>query len=1149
MFTCPLPSNKIWKQLVEIHGESKAKTIWIAYKGEIPSKFLTVVETSMRNTSLDNGLLWLKQIMPDVEPVLVDGLIDNIANGSYDLLNDLITLSKDYANKQVVKEEAFHRVFNLLPKTEQEKLLDEGSKKYGIARGKSTATVKYSQVDQNKVDFSLKAIKILQSDKAKEIFEKGIKNKWSLDKILTELQLPKEQKQLIIDNGKTNREDIITDLLANYSYAIEINTAKKQSGYNNNNIPFTYQKVSKNNYVIIDPSGDEIQDVNSEIEAKNKVIQLNKELEQELSRPTQYYSNLTVPGGTNYTEQEIATPGITPSIKGHAQFATDQGIGWFRSDDKGRTALTIIKDANKLPQRFNGVNGWIVENINNTWFTSLNGENREEIGSSEALSMYHAAEDAAIIPTNENKTRRILEVQSDLFQKGRDKEDLINKDFGDILPTSNGWALYAKGGGTPLMYFDTKEKAENYKNNTPVNNQNQFLQLLNKNNNWVTFFIKSIIQDSARNGYEKVLFPSGNTASKIEGHTTLEDFKIEKEKRLEYLKPLLEKSNTISISYEIKKKNGYGFIGSPMATREEAEKILAEGTVSESYFINERQDREPDYQKEYDQLKQELERIETEGFGALKPIWNFYENTVTNILNKTYGTVQDYSNTPIKEGVKDLFENNKELKSIGNEKLYSAYLDTIFPDSKVKDIVYHGTNAKFDKFDKTKLGTKTTNKTNQLGFYFSDKKVAAMFNSLLPKDYYNKSEEDLIRLYDKYSELYGKDKAKEILDELVTRSYDTSKMFDRIYLPDSNFIAVIINSKNPLIADTNEFAGGTRGDGQEIADAYKNKTKNNDSIILPALEDGGLGGEEFESDNYVVFEPEQIHILGGKQDIEGFKKFVKEANNPKIPQITDEYGNIWNEITITPKMSETIRLNTLNGKIEYTGDLAIEEKIAEEAYNSKDEKIPTTLIGKFIEFLKNLLRNLFKERDNISRLIRNLNQGRFNLNTSQEQGVRYSINKKVDSRFSPAQLSDVLKPQYRKLMELNNNDELKTQNELLFSSNVIFEKAYVNELGEEVGLFYLKSEENPNFIAMNGSLEKSLDGLRKDFEIIKKDSTLKINSENEEKSVILSPKIDEFYNNLSEEEKEKLGNIEELYNELFYPLSDEEFIDMLKCKL
>lgn len=172
---------------------------------------LEKINSLLENQGLKEGLQWLKQIMPDVEPKLVDGLIDNIANGSYDIINDLITLSKDFANKNVVKEEASHRLFSMLPKEEQEKLLNEGSKKYGIRRGKSTATIKYSQADQNRVNFGLKAVEILQSDKAKQVFEKGEKNKWDLDRILTELQIPKEQKQLILDLGITDREEIISN--------------------------------------------------------------------------------------------------------------------------------------------------------------------------------------------------------------------------------------------------------------------------------------------------------------------------------------------------------------------------------------------------------------------------------------------------------------------------------------------------------------------------------------------------------------------------------------------------------------------------------------------------------------------------------------------------------------------------------------------------------------------------------------------------------------------------------------------------------------------------------------------------------------------------------------------------------------------------
>ena len=41
--------------------------------------------------------------------------------------------------------------------------------------------------------------------------------------------------------------------------------------------------------------------------------------------------------------------------------------------------------------------------------------------------------------------------------------------------------------------------------------------------------------------------------------------------------------------------------------------------------------------QEIKQLQEELKRVETEGFAALKPIYNFYENTVGNILKKIYG--------------------------------------------------------------------------------------------------------------------------------------------------------------------------------------------------------------------------------------------------------------------------------------------------------------------------------------------------------------------------------------------------------------------------------------------------------------------------------------------------------------------------------
>ena len=57
----------------------------------------------------------------------------------------------------------------------------------------------YKKLPENIVKTGLKATDILMSEKAIQIFDKGKKAGWDLNKILTELQVPKEQKQLLLD--------------------------------------------------------------------------------------------------------------------------------------------------------------------------------------------------------------------------------------------------------------------------------------------------------------------------------------------------------------------------------------------------------------------------------------------------------------------------------------------------------------------------------------------------------------------------------------------------------------------------------------------------------------------------------------------------------------------------------------------------------------------------------------------------------------------------------------------------------------------------------------------------------------------------------------------------------------------------------------
>ena len=59
------------------------------------------------------------------------------------------------------------------------------------------------------------------------------------------------------------------------------------------------------------------------------------------------------------------------------------------------------------------------------------------------------------------------------------------------------------------------------------------------------------------------------------------------------------------------------------------------------------------------------------------------------------------------EAIDSIFKDSPELASIGSKSQYIQYLSTIFPDSKVKDIVYHGANEPIegDKFTKRKGAT------------------------------------------------------------------------------------------------------------------------------------------------------------------------------------------------------------------------------------------------------------------------------------------------------------------------------------------------------------------------------------------------------------------------------------------------------------
>jgi hypothetical protein len=153
--------------------------------------------------------------------------------------------------------------------------------------------------------------------------------------------------------------------------------------------------------------------------------------------------------------------------------------------------------------------------------------------------------------------------------------------------------------------------------------------------------------------------------------------------------------------------------------------------------------------------------------------------------------------------------------------LYSQYLDTIFPDSKVKDIVYHGSNTKFDGFLEDNLN------------YFGTQDIA---NG------------------------YGKNLYPAVIE------------INKPYYEDSG------NLSNQSYEDLYDKLDESGSDG-----FISNGNKEDNKIFVPKSE-------------------EQIHRLGSKQDIEGFKEFVGGKTNVEAQVETQE--NNEEQTDLIPQIEE-----------------------------------------------------------------------------------------------------------------------------------------------------------------------------------------------------------------------------------------------------
>jgi hypothetical protein len=192
----------------------------------------------------------------------------------------------------------------------------------------------------------------------------------------------------------------------------------------------------------------------------------------------------------------------------------------------------------------------------------------------------------------------------------------------------------------------------------------------------------------------------------------------------------------------------------------------------------------------------------------------------------------------IKEGVDFIFEQHPDLIEIGTKEQYSKYLDTIFPESKFKDILWHGSKERIEKFDPNRVGDNTGNKVKSI-FLTTNPKIASGYNPIvhgaiinLKGDKYDNATlseiKKLLRI-----DLQGKLEEDE-LNEIETLTLD----------------------------DIEEY---TRSDDNDTGKVFED-------YLLQV----GVTGEKFkENDNLEYYDFDNIHILGSQSDREKFMEFVQ----------------------------------------------------------------------------------------------------------------------------------------------------------------------------------------------------------------------------------------------------------------------------------
>ena len=345
---------------------------------------------------------------------------------------------------------------------------------------------------------------------------------------------------------------------------------------------------------------------------------------------------------------------------------------------------------------------------------------------------------------------------------------------------------------------------------------------------------------------------------------------------------------------------------------------------------------------------------------------------------KKFAELQErLNNKEFLEGAKNAFESTPELQQFGTQEQYNDYIARVSlgilknPSSgeynytsQVKDIVYHHSDTKITEFKKE-----------------------------FPEGY--------------AAQKGVSPKAKFFLRQPLKEEFLSKRPYLGQYL---------INIINPNVMPVNADRSAKRDSGikEGIQEALDN---NQDGAIFDNIWDNRTW-----SDVLVVFEPEQIHILASKADIQGFKEFAQEEKDDLKPFI-DESNKIGDE-----SINERLKKYEESIKIPNSVKSKVLEKIEKETEKVKEKLLSLGL----------------KQEGNKFELITN-SYATFRMKLKELENVNAIISTNKTSDF------------YQIIARLKNVDstmELKKQGELPFTpmevKQVIQEQQFLNDVADNV---------------------------------------------------------------------------------------------------